>query len=85
MTAYLIKNIVEYGKLIAYCIDHDISVWRSYWDEDEAGDRCYFIDWREARLYYSSKRFYTENRYNVIEPYFYVNGGRYFVSEKPVK
>lgn len=42
---YLILDIEEYGKFISYCIEHDISVWRTYWDEREKGNRCYQIDW----------------------------------------
>lgn len=38
---YLIRNIEEYGKLMAYCINKDITVWRTYWDETQKGNRCY--------------------------------------------
>lgn len=45
--AFIISNIEEYGKLIAFCIRNDICVFRTYWDEREKGDRCYSIDWKE--------------------------------------
>lgn len=66
--AYLITNIEEYGKLIAFCIEHDISVFRTYWDEREKGDRCYQIDWKEKRCYYSSRRYYEAEGYEIVTP-----------------
>lgn len=33
--AYLLMSIEEYGKFIAYCIENDITVFRTYWDERE--------------------------------------------------
>lgn len=48
--AYLIKNIEEYGKLMAYCIENDISVFRTYWDEREKGRRCYKPDFHEKKM-----------------------------------
>ena len=33
--AYLLISIEEYGKFIAYCIENDISVFRTYWNERE--------------------------------------------------
>lgn len=69
---YLIKNIEEYGKFISYCINKDISVFRTYWDEKEAGDRCYRIDWNEKRCYYSSKS-YFEKDYTIVTPVFILN------------
>lgn len=68
--AYLIKNITEYGKFIAYCIDKDISVFRCYWEEIEKGTRCYNIDFKHKQLYYSSKDYYEDNLYEIIEPIF---------------
>ena len=47
--AYRISSIEDYGKFMAFCIDKDINVWRTYWNEQEKGDRCYNIDWREKR------------------------------------
>ena len=68
--AYLILNIEEYGKLIAYCIDHDVTVFRSYWDDREKGDRCYRIDWIEKRLYYARREYWEEEGYEIILPDF---------------
>lgn len=68
--AYIIENIEEYGKLISYCIEHDINVFRTYWDEREKNNRCYAIDWKERRCYYSSKKYYEENGYEIIVPEF---------------
>lgn len=31
--AYLITNIEEYGKFISFCINKDICVFRTYWNE----------------------------------------------------
>ena len=69
-TAYLILNIEEYGKLISYCIEHDVTVFRSYWDDREKGDRCYCIDWMEKRLYYSPQRYWEEKGCEIILPDF---------------
>ena len=69
---YLINNIEEYGKFISYCINKDISVFRTYWDEKEAGNRCYCIDWNEKRCYYSSKS-YFEKDYTIVTPVFILN------------
>ena len=68
--AYLIRTITEYGKLMAYCIDNDVSVWRCYWDEREAGDICYDIDWKEKHLQYSNKQFYIKEGYEIVIPIF---------------
>ena len=68
--AYLIENIEEYGKLISYCIQHDINVFRTYWDEREKTDRCYAIDWQERRCYYASRKYYKENGYEIVVPEF---------------
>ena len=35
---YLLKNIEEYGKFMAFCIDNDISVFRTYWQEIFKGE-----------------------------------------------
>ncbi len=76
--AYLITNIEEYGKLIAFCIERDICVFRTYWDEREKGDRCYYIDWQENRCLYSSRRYWENNGYEIVKPNFYVNDyGKY--------
>ena len=68
--AYLIKNIEEYGKLISYCINHDVTVWRTYWDEKEKGDRCYVIDCSNKRCFYSSKKYWEAEGYEIIVPNF---------------
>ena len=70
---YLITTIEEYGKLIAYCIEHDIQVFRTYWDESAKGNRCYHIDYSEKRCYYSSKEYYIDNGYAIVVPKFYFN------------
>ena len=67
---YRIKNIEEYGKLISYCIDNDINVFRTYWDEREAGNRCFWINHKEKRCYYASRKFYESEDYQVVEPTF---------------
>lgn len=71
--AYLINSIEEYGKLISMCIEFDISVWRTFWDERECGTRCYHIDWQEKRCYYSSRQFYEDNGYDIVIPVFDVD------------
>ena len=68
--AYLISNIEEYGKFIAYLIEHDISVWRLYWDERQKGNRCYQIEWNEKRCYYSTIKYYQDNGYEIVIPQF---------------
>lgn len=78
-TAYLITDIEEYGKFIAFCIDNDICVFRTYWDEKEKGDRCYQIDWREKRCFYSPRCYYETNGFSVVTPVFVLdeNGHSY--------
>lgn len=71
--AYLITNIEEYGKLMAFCIENDISVFRTYWDDREKGDRCYHINWKEKRCYYSRRNYWEDDGYDIIIPKFYVN------------
>lgn len=68
--AFLITNIEEYGKLISFCIENDVSVWRTYWDEREKGDRCYKIDWQQKRCYYCSRRYYENEGYEIVTPTF---------------
>lgn len=76
--AYLILSIEEYGKLLAYCINNDIQVWRTYWDEREKGDRCYQINWKEKRCYYSSRKYYENNDFDIVIPNFFLdNYGNY--------
>ena len=70
--AFIINNLEEYGKLVAFCIDNDISVWRTYWDEREK-DTCYSINWKEKRCYYSNKKWWINNGYTICTPIFYIN------------
>lgn len=65
---YLIKDITEYGKFISFCIEHDITVFRTYWFENS--DTCYYIDFEEKRCFYSRKEYYECNGYKVIIPEF---------------
>ena len=71
--AYLLINIEEYGKFIAYCIENDISVFRTYWNEREKGDRCYSIDWQQKRCYYSSRKYWESEGYEIIIPNLYAD------------
>ena len=71
--AYLILNIEEYGKLMSFCIENDISIWRTYWDDREAGDRCYHIDWSNKRCHYATKDYYEAMGYKIVEPKFVLN------------
>lgn len=68
--AFLITNIEEYGKFISFCINKDISVFRTYWDEQEKGKRCYYIDWEEKRCKYSSWFYYENRDYEIVSPIF---------------
>ena len=70
--AYILKDITEYGKFVAYCINHDICVFRTYWDEREK-DRCFQIDWENKKCFYSSRRYYESYGYEFVEPNFYVD------------
>lgn len=75
---YLIKDITEYGKLIACCIEHDITVFRTYWDEREAGDRCYRIDWKLKHCFYCDRKYWEENGFDIVEPKFrFTEFGKY--------
>lgn len=78
--AYLISNIEEYGKFIAYCIEHNIAVWRLYWDERQKGSRCYQVEWNEKRCYYATKAFYEDRGYEIVIPQFHCDEyGKYNV------
>ena len=70
---YLIDSIEEYGKLMAYCIENDISVWRTYWDEREKGDRCYHVDFQSKRCWYSPLKYYRDIGATIIKPKFVVD------------
>lgn len=81
--AYLIANIEDYGKLMAFCIKHDICVFRTYWDEREKGKRCYSIDWVEKRCYYSSIQYFKNNGYEIVSPTFCLDEyGNYYISKE---
>lgn len=86
MKVYLIKNIEEYGKFISYCIDHDINVWRLYWNEKEKGNMCYRIDWGNGRCFYSSKKYWEDNGYEIVVPNFFLDkyGNKYKLGEKDI-
>lgn len=70
--AFIISNLEEYGKLMAFCIQNDISVWRTYWDERDT-DTCYSIDWKMKRCYYSQKQYWINNGYKVYKPMFFID------------
>ena len=69
-TAYLITNVEDYGKLMAFCINNDVTVWRTYWNEKDKGDRCYNIDWKEKRCYYGPRCYYENEGYEIVIPNF---------------
>lgn len=71
--AFIIDNITDFGNLMAFCIERDISVWRTYFDEREKNNRCYSIDWKQKRCYYSRKEYWLEKGYKVYKPTFYVD------------
>lgn len=71
--AFLISNIEEYGFLVAYCVEHDISVFRSYWDDREKGNRCYFIDFYHKKLFYFRYSTYDSGSYEIACPVFDFN------------
>lgn len=83
--AYLIKNIEEYGKLMAFCIDKDICVFRTFWNECEKGKRCFNIDWKEKRCYYSNIEYYIREGYEILEPIFEIDkyGENFVLISKP--
>ena len=70
--AYVIKDITEFGKLMAYCIERDICVFRTYWDEREK-DRVYYVDFCDKRCFYSRRAYYEDKGYQIQEPIFSVN------------
>ena len=78
--AYLITSIEDYGKFISYCINNDIQVWRTYWDEREVGMRCYYINFEERRCYYSSCQYYKNEGYEIVTPVFSLDEyGNYYI------
>lgn len=68
--AFVISNIEEYGKLMAYCIRNDICVFRTYWNEREKLNRLYSIDWINNRCLYSSRSYFEKNGYEILTPIF---------------
>lgn len=68
--AFAITNIEEYGKFISFCIENDVCVFRTYWDEREKNDRCYCIDFQEKRCFYAPRRYYEEKGYAIVTPTF---------------
>ena len=84
--AFLITNIEEYGKLISFCIENDVTVWRTYWDEREKGDRCYQIDWQEKKCCYSSRRYYENEGYEIVTSTFLLDKyGEYKIVNREVQ
>ena len=76
--AFIISNIEEYGKFISFCIDYDICVFRSYWDEREKSHWCYSIDWESNKCFYSPRSYYENKNYEVVTPKFELDDdGRY--------
>ena len=71
--AFIIDNITDFGNLMAFCIDQDITVWRTYFNEREKNNRCYSIDWKEKRCYYARKEYWLDKGYKVYKPTFYVD------------
>ena len=85
-TAHLISNIEEYGKLLSFLISNDVNVYRLYWNEQEKGDRCYRIDWQEKRCYYSSRRYYENEDYEIVTPTFLLDKyGEYKIVNREVQ
>lgn len=63
---FLIDNVEDFGKLVSYCIEHDISVFRSYY----IPGHYYHIDFDLKRLFHSKKEFYQEEGYVLKKPKF---------------
>lgn len=83
---YLISNIEEYGKFISFCIENDICVFRTYWDEREKGKRCYSISWPDKRCYYSDRSYYENVGFSVLTPHFVLDEfGNYKLLSTPVE
>jgi hypothetical protein len=82
---YLIKNVEEYGKLISYCIQNDISVFRTYFDTREVDSICYRIDYEQKRCFYSCKNYWIDNGYEIVVPIFKLDiFGKYFIANSVV-
>lgn len=83
--AYLITNVEEYGKFAAFCINNDVTVWRTYWNEKDKGDRCYNIDWKEKRCYYGPRCYYENEGYEIVIPNFTLDVYGDFQIERKMK
>ena len=76
---YLLENIEEYGKFIAFCINNDINVFRTYWMESFKGEIAYHIDWMAKRCFYRTVKYkkdgdiITDDEYDVVRPIFTFN------------
>lgn len=57
---YKFPSYLYYALFLGWCIERDVNVWRSYWDEEEKDNRLYFIDWFavDKRLLYSGYDFW---------------------------
>ena len=76
--AYILKDITEYGKFVAYCIDHDISVYRLYWNEQNK-NRCYVI-YPDMKLAGVANKDWCALAYSLKEPKFYLSKyGRWLI------
>ena len=74
-TAYLIKHIEEYGKLMAYCIQNNIDVSQAPWEEYTSNRCCSYIDVNKCRCLCNTYEYYKSKGYKITEPAFYVNSG----------
>lgn len=75
---YLISNVEEFGKLMSFCIDNDICVFRTYWNEQEKGKICYCVNFRDKRCSFGTMQFYVKQGYQIRIPIFEVDDfGKY--------
>ena len=65
--AFKINNANDYGLLMAFCIEHDVSVFRTYFNVGEV----YNIDFNDKRCYHSKEKYYIDNGYTILVPDFY--------------
>lgn len=70
MEAYKFKNAEHFGLFLIYCVEKDITVWRTYWDNRKK-DRLYILNWQERRVYYTD---FDDEKYEVIVPKFHFDG-----------
>lgn len=79
--AYRILSVEDFGKLMSFCIDKDVCVFRTYFNNACLSDRCYTIDWKEKRCYYGSEQYYLDHSYTVITPTFLTDVyGNYYIN-----